>query len=819
MAGVLGAHAQQGVSQLSDGGTPWGSKFNQLDAEVPFERMPGFDLQALRAQDEANKNNKNIPYRFGYTHFVNVSLSNTGRWTVLENGDRVWRVGIESPGAISINLAFEKLVLPEGANLFVYNTDRSEVLGAFTQKHVSPDGMLGTELVKGDRVILELYEPKGATGQSQLKLGSVVHGYRDLNGYIAKSFGDAGNCMNNVNCPAYAAYDDQKRSVVCLVNGGEFCTGALINNTCNDGTPYVLTANHCGSNGFGSWVFRFNWEAAGCNNPGSSPSTAQSVSGGTQRAANAGSDMSLVQINSAVPANYNVFFAGWDRNDVPANNTYGIHHPSGDIKKISFTTGNTSTGNFGGAVCWKTGTWTDGVTEPGSSGSPLFNQAGQIVGQLYGGPSDCSAEGDPNNGVDYYGKVFTSWTGGGSNSTRLSNWLAPGTCGTAPTTLDGYDPNAVSVTLDAQLLGVTEPAAGSSCNTGYTPKVTIKNKGTNTLTAAAIKYRLDNGAEVNYNWTGNLATNATADVTLAGFTVAAGAHTFKVYVSAPNGGTDLNHTNDTATVSFTVLAPTGTALPFSQGFETPAFPPTGWTLENAAGQTWVRTTAAASQGTASARKNNLDDSNVGALDNLITPYLDFSNTTEITLTFEVAYARYNSNYYDSLLVWASGDCGQTWTRVYGKGNTALATAPDFAGNNGFVPTAAQWRMETVDLSAFAGNDQVRVNFQSKSGYGQYLYIDDINIKKEEMSNASIEDYDPFRVSIFPNPTVDVVFVRISGDNSTIHAKVTDMTGKTIYREMFFTDNFALDFAPYAKGVYYVTIENAKGTVIRKIVKQ
>lgn len=815
---VLGAQAQQSANQLSDGGIPWGSKFQEPDARLTFLRMPLFDVQALKAQDELNKDNKNIPYRFGYTHFVNITPENSGQWTALENGDRVWHMGIESPGALTLNLAFEKLVIPAGARLFVYNTDRSDVLGAFTQKHVSPDGMMGTELLKGDRIIVELYEPKQVQGQSQLKLGAVTHGYRDLNGYIAKSFGDAGGCMNNVNCPAYAAYADQKRSVVCLVNGGEFCTGALINNTCNDGTPYVLTANHCGSSGFGSWVFRFNWEAPGCSNPGSSPSTAQSISGGTQRAASAGSDVSLVQINSAVPPAYNAFFAGWDRNDVSANNVYGIHHPSGDIKKISFTTGSTVSDTYAGASCWKTGTWTDGVTEPGSSGSPLFNQAGQIVGQLYGGPSNCSQEGNPSNGVDYYGKLFTSWTGGGTNSSRLSNWLAPAGCGTAPATLDGYDPNATSYALDAQLAAVSEPVAGSTCNTSFTPQVTIANKGTDALTQVSIRYRVDGGTETNYNWTGNLATNGTANVTLPGFTAAGGNHTFKVYVTAPNGGTDENHVNDTSIVAFEVLIPSGMALPFSEGFENATFPPANWTLENPAGQAWVRTTAAASQGSASARKNNMDDSNVGSLDNLITPYLDFSGAASATLTFKVAYARYSATYFDSLLVWASGDCGLSWTRVYAKGGSALATASDQTGV--FTPTSAQWRMDTVNLSAFLGNDQVRLNFQNKCGYGQYLYLDDINLFDNTPSSASVHENEAFTVAVFPNPTSDVLYVQVATGNSGTRAKVTDMTGKTVHAQAVYTENqFTLDLSPYARGVYFLTLENDKGTVIRKIVKQ
>lgn len=811
--------AQQKVYQLSEGGSPWGSKFRQFDSQLKFEKMPAFDVNALRAQDEINKDNKNIPYRFGYVHFTDITPDNAGNWTELDNGDRVWRVGITSAGAYSLNLAFEKISLPEGAKLFVYNTDYSVVLGAFTQKHISADGTFATELVDGQSVIIELYEPKAAQNQSRLKLTSVVHRYRDLDGFIAKSFGQSGNCMNNVNCPAYTAYSDNKRSVVCLVNGGEFCTGALINNTCNDGTPYVLTANHCGSSGFGSWVFRFNWEAPGCTNPGSSPAS-QSISGGTQRAASAGSDMSLVQINSAVPANFNAYFSGWDRNDVPANNTYGIHHPSGDIKKISFTTGNTSTGNFGGATCWKTGTWTDGVTEPGSSGSPLFNQSGQIVGQLYGGPSDCSAEGNATNGVDYYGKLFTSWTGGGTNATRLSNWLAPAGCGTAPATLSGYDPNAVSYALDAQLSGIIAPASGSTCNTSFTPQVTVKNNGTTTLTALAVKYRLDGGTEVNYNWTGSLATGATANVTLTNFTATPGNHSFKVYTSAPNGGSDENNLNDTSIVTFQVLNPTGTALPFAEGFESATFPPANWVLENAdSGPTWQRTTAAASQGNASARKNNLDNNDAGQVDNLISPYLSFAGETAVTMTFKVAYARYSAGYFDSLQVSVTTDCGGTWQNVYNKGGSVLATAPDQTAS--FTPNASQWRLETVDLSAYANQPDVRVRFQNKSGYGQLVYIDDINIKGPGGSSLSVADNgEAFDVTIFPNPATDLIQIQTGTPGGGLTVRVTDITGKTVLNTVPFTDNqFTLDVSGYANGIYFVVIENGKGSVTRKIIKQ
>ncbi len=734
---VLQLIAQQPVSQLSAGGTPWSSKHADKDRDIVYLTMPSFDVQSLINEDELNKNNKNIPYRFGYNHLVNYNLNNSGSWINLEDGSRVWRLGIFSTGALSINLAFQYVSIPDGGKLFVFNADKSIVLGAFTQQYISSDLMLGTELINGDSIVVEYIEPANAIGQSSLELFRITHRYRGIDAFMEKTFGTSGSCMNNVNCPAYAPYDNQIRSVVCLVSGGsEFCTGALINNTCNDGTPYVLTANHCGASGFGSWVFRFNWEAAGCTNPGSSPSTAQSISGSTSRANSAGTDMRLVQINSAIPAAYGVYFAGWDRSTVPSVNPYCIHHPSGDIKKISFTTGTSSTATYSSAQCWKTPTWTDGVTEPGSSGSPLFNSSGLIIGQLYGGPSTCAYENNAANGYDFYGRVDISWTGGGTNSTRLSNWLAPASCGAEPSSLNGYDPNMPSIALDATIPSVTSPAA-TECDGNITPVVLLKNNGTTTLNTVSINYTVDAGSPVSFPWSGSLASNASVNVILPAFSTTTGAHTFTVSVSNPNGSPDQNTANDATTVSFNVVNPTGLTLPYTEGFENVTFPPSGWLNENPDNNTgsalWVRSTAASGFGnsTASARidQSSPATSTAGQVDNLITPYLDLSASTNPTLSFSVANARYNASYYDSLIVWITSDCGGTWTRLasYGNntGSSPLATAPDVT--TAFIPTAAQWATKTLSLSSYATQTAVRVRFQLRSGWGNVTFLDDINV--------------------------------------------------------------------------------------------
>ena len=738
----IAVFSQQIVHQVSDGGTPWGYKFHQFDNEIPIVNMGAVDVDALAAEDLINDEMKSGPWRFGYNHFASLSITNSGVWRTLGNGDKVWRLGIECPEAVTINLAFQYVSIPVGAKLFVYNEDKTILFGGFTQKQVSEDLQFGTELIDGQKIFIEYYVPAECSNVGHLEVFRITHGYRSTASYVDRAFGTSGACENNANC--FPAYDNQIRSVVMLVSGGSgFCTGALINNTCNDGTPYVLTANHCGSSGFGSWVFRFNWEAPACPQPGASPSFT-SLSGGTQRAANAGSDMSLVEITAggaeASITTYGGYYSGWDRNNTGAVNQFGVHHPDGDIKKISFATGTATTATYGAATCWQTGTWTDGVTEPGSSGSPLFNMSGLIVGQLYGGPSDCSCENNAGCGYDYYGKIFTSWTGGGTNSTRLSNWLDPSGCNTGATTLVGYDPNVASLTYDAQVQSITTPN-GTACTGTLAPIIVLKNNGTTTLTSMSLQYQIDGGAATTTPWVGSLISGASANFTMPNITIAAGAHTYTVTIvtaSLNGSNTDLNTSNNALTSNYTGAGGTGVSLPFTEGFDGVTYPPASWTNQNPDGNVgsalWTRTTTCSGYGgsTACSKIDQVTPAatTAGQLDNLITPYLDLTTATSPQLTFSVANVRYDATFYDSLIVWISTNCGSTWTRLASYGNNSgvnqLTTAPDITSP--FTPTAAQWSTKTIPLTAYASATAAQIRFQLRSGWGNNTYVDDVNIQ-------------------------------------------------------------------------------------------
>lgn len=571
-----------GIAQTTDLGGPVSSK-SKLSVVANFINMPSYDKQLQAYEDSINDANKVGPWRFGYNHHVNLGLSNAGNWINLPNGDRVWRIGIKSKDALSMNLIFDDFFMPQGAYVHVFNPDFSSINGAYASHNNNIENTLGTELVEGDKIIVEYFEPAAVQGQGRLNIGTVTHGYRKLSIYtqqLIKALNSSGDCNIDVLCPLGLGWENQINSVAMIVSGGNgICTGALINNTCEDGTPYFLTANHCLGGSTMSWVFRFNWDSpvASCatTSPSQDPGTPYNeVNGATLRANDGGSDFALLELSSTPTGN--IYYSGWDRTGTPATQATGIHHPSGDVKKICRENNSLTQQMWGGAQTWQIADWDQGVTEPGSSGSPLFDQNGRIVGQLYGGSAACSGTND-NNAPDYYGCFHVSWTGAGTNATRLSNWLDPG-CGSTITQLDGYDPNQPTLPNDAGISGVSSPV-GTICGATVTPEFTLKNYGTNNLTAVTITYDFDGVSPSTMNWTGNLAPNATQVITLAASSPGNGAHTFNVLTSNPNGTADSDPSNDNGASTFNLLV-NGQQIDFN--IETDCWgSETSWTLEDA----------------------------------------------------------------------------------------------------------------------------------------------------------------------------------------------------------------------------------------------
>src|SRR3989344_243674 len=177
----------------------------------------------------------------------------------------------------------------------------------------------------------------------------------------------------------------------------------------------------------------------------------------------------------------------------------------------------------------------------------------------------------------------------------------------------------------------------------------------------------------------------------------------------------------------TVVGGVGAALPLTEGFTAAPFVPAGWSLVNTnASTTWVRD---ATIGFAPTAGNSMlfDNYTIDDSDNdeVHLSAVTLASLVSAQLAFDVAYAPYDGTNYDGLEVLVSTNCGASFTSLYSKSNMVLATAP--ATTAVFTPTVAQWRTETVDLTPYVGQTNVVIAFRNLSGYGNRLFVDNINI--------------------------------------------------------------------------------------------
>ncbi|PKR82122.1 hypothetical protein CW751_01940 [Brumimicrobium salinarum] len=750
-------------SQQGDGGQPQGyAKLLKSNIQIPEQSFKTPDVATLRAEDRINDELKTGPWRFGYKNNTSLTLHNSGIWKTLANGDRVWLLKVSSNEAITMNLIFSNTEIPNGNKLYVFNPDQSFILGSFTQKHLYK-GELGTELIPGDEIIVEYYVPAyNANNLGNIEISAVTHGYRSAQELYAKSFGSSGSCNMNVNCPDGSPYISQRNSAIMVIVGGtSFCSGALINNTNFDGTPYVLTANHCYSSNYASTIFRFNWQADDCNNPSSSPSF-QSITGAESRAKRLKSDFWLMEItaglqNGTIPQSYSPFFAGWDRSNTIPSAALSIHHPAGDIKKISFEDDAPAPSNFtiGGTTSDPNGTWRiewdrNTTTEGGSSGSPLFNDAGQIIGQLWGGNAGCSGP-NSSGGNDFYGRVFNSWNPTGSNNDgQLEHWLDPGNTGSSE--IEGYDPYGSNFEVDAKITKI-DGYDNALCTTGFYPVIDVVNAGSNNLTSFTVRYSYNGAMYQTYDWTGNLNTYAVTSVQLPWMFNVNGNNTISIEIINPNATTDEDPTNNTMSANFEAKTD-GLIADFEFNLDC-------WASESS----W-----------------ELKDENGVIIyeGNNYTP--SFPDGIVVEEEFCLSNGCYELILYDTE---GDGVNGSTYTNCNKSGSMTLTQRAD-----GQV------------LAVLLEQD---ADFGSEASYN--FCIDNVGLEKDDLSQS---------INIYPNPSSGsfTVETNIEGQKTVT---LSNITGEVINVYASNKDKILVQEEQLSSGIYMLTIENESQRVVKKLI--
>ena len=465
-------------AQISFGGTPLSFGQSKQLPEVTNVDVK-LNVEKLKAENLISRQEYNNPPCIAKAIPVSYDMDNSGTWTSLDNGGEMWQLRLKAEGALAVLLSYDDFYIPQNGELFIYNADRSHVIGAYTSATHPNAGAFSTEMVAGDDIILEyvspykrnqLIENEDFDNIPVISIDNIGYVFDNVvikrfpaKASVGTEIGESAACMVNINCTEGDDWQIEKKGICQMLmynSGGSegagwfVCSGNVVNNTAQDLTPYVLSAFHCyeGSSDqdLSKWQFTFGYEAPGCED--AEPIETHTITGCYLRALSpleGGSDGLLLELSEDIPIEWDVYYNGWDRrNFVTEGGGVGIHHPAGDIKKIStFETYGDGTwpGNVTGATNahWnlqfiETPNGTS-VTEGGSSGSSLFNSNHLVIGTLTGGNSSCSYL----SGSNYYGKLWYHWDQYGTDeTTQMKTWLDPLDLGIETLSGTAFNPSA-----------------------------------------------------------------------------------------------------------------------------------------------------------------------------------------------------------------------------------------------------------------------------------------------------------------------------------------------------------------------------------------
>lgn len=370
------------MSQIQHVGDPLSKKHNIKYYDITSYSLEYLDSKRLK-EENIKSDSVSGPLPIGIVRDLNVNLIKEG--TIIEKGDEVIiLVNLSSPGAEAVRVDFEKFRLTKDSRVFLHSNEATK--GAYSFLNESRSGLFAIGHMQGEKLTLELNCHKDSLIKNTIIVKELIHVFVDANFEDTYNTYKSLPCNNNVNCNEWESWCNQIRSVIrfsfkpydieCkdIEEPTYFnCTAALVNNYFEDFTPYVLTAEHCTECDV-EWettIFRFNVQSPFCENaPGEKDD--YSIKGAQLLASCANTDVALLEIDENIPEQYNVYFSGYDtreRNDMPTDQVVSVHHPRGDIKKISKGEWNAVPQvNF-----WRVN-WYDGIMERGSSGAPIFEE-------------------------------------------------------------------------------------------------------------------------------------------------------------------------------------------------------------------------------------------------------------------------------------------------------------------------------------------------------------------------------------------------------------------------------------------------------------
>lgn len=380
----------------------------------------------------------------------------------------------------------------------------------------------------------------------------------------------------------------------------------------------------------------------------------------------------------------------------------------------------------------------------------------------------------------------------------------------------------VSMTKDVKAISVVLPSI--ICAGSVNAVVTVENNGVTAITDLTITPKVDNVAQTPTTWNGSLLPGATTTISLNGISASTGGGHSLTYVIT---GDDYTANNSGAGNFY--LASNYKTTPVVEGFALGLFPPASWAVANAnSGPSWTRKYGlgfgAYNLSSESSKYDFFSNTVIGDKDELILPPMDLSGANDPDMYFDVAYAQRTTNSDDGLEVFASDNCGSTWTLVYYKHGASLTTLSSPVSSM-YQPTSAnpqEWRTEVFTLPGF-NKPNVLVKFVVTNDNGNNMYLDNVNLSQSAPDFVGLTKIDASQnfVALYPNPTNGITTIAITSKKAgEASVFVTNMLGQVVTSKTTSlsvgSTNIQFDMSAYAAGIYNVTVSTADGSVIKKL---
>jgi lysyl endopeptidase len=374
----------------------------QISTSTIWQTLPAINQIQLADEDAIALNDKSTPIRFAKSFAVNFDPLTSGTWTNLPNGDRIWMIGVESEGAFSIGVQFSDLFLPQGATIYIYNETHTDYIGPLTSNENKLNLAFNLPPVKGSKIIVEYYEPFAYRGDGYFEISSATHGYRDIHSMES---------VQNLDCfmpllNSATALQNASSSVLMMIvdNGQRIATSTLVNNTANNGVPYVLTAQSALVGLPSTWTFLFDVAGEKCTNT-NTLCWSKAICGAEVVATDSDHGTALVKLKDTPKPSWKAFYSGWYRGGFESvESLVSIQNSMGLPQSVAQYTGEVWMEIWNNKEVMSFDNWTQGQAFKGAAGSPIFDANKNLIGVYLGGNDDCA-----ESGTEHFAALAASW--------------------------------------------------------------------------------------------------------------------------------------------------------------------------------------------------------------------------------------------------------------------------------------------------------------------------------------------------------------------------------------------------------------------------